>query len=381
MTRLCLLISPLLALLILTACSTGRNEPTPPNKPDQGMPTITERPFGSVPEKGDATLYTLSNDAGNSVTITNYGGIITSIDYDGAEMVIGFDELDRYLEPYPYYGALIGRYGNRIANAQFTLDGETYNLVANEKSHQLHGGTDGFDKQLWRADTATTDDAATLTLTHTSPDGYMGFPGELTVECRYTWTNDNELRIDYEATSDKNTIINLTNHSYFNISDADTMTAITLELDADRYTPVNDELIPFGVHETVTGTPFDFTTAKPIGQDIRADHPQIQLANGYDHNWVLNGYDGSLREFATLTDPGSGRKLVCSTTEPGLQIFTTNFTPGQFSVRGGEPVKTYAAICLETQHFPDSPNQGNFQTPRLDAGQTYRTTTVYHFQK
>ncbi len=372
-----ILLLPILCLL----ASCGKPEPTTSDTdPPTPMPTITETTFGEIPGKGTAQLYTLTNAAGNTVKITNYGGIVTSIIHEGVEMTIGFDELERYLEPYPYYGALIGRYGNRIANARFALDGETFDLVPNEKGHQLHGGTDGFDKQLWSASKEETNDAAALTLTHVSPDGDMGFPGELTVSCVYTWTNDNELRLDYEATTTKNTIVNLTNHTYFNISAADTVTAVLLELNADAYTPVDDQLIPFGQNEPVADTPFDFRRAKPIGRDIAADHPQIALASGYDHNWALNDYDGSLKQFAVLTDPASGRKLYCSTTEPGVQIFTTNFKPGQFRTRGGGPVPIHGGICLETQHFPDSPNQEAFATPRLNAGDTYKTTTVYRFE-
>ena len=373
---------PSLLLLLLFCTNCGDDSATaPPGDEPTSMPQLTSAAFGTVPGQGPATLYTLTNDAGNSVKITDYGGIVTSINYDGAEMTVAFDDLAPYLDSFPYYGALIGRYGNRIADARFTLDGTTYDLVPNEKGNQLHGGTKGFDKYIWRADTNTTADAAVLTLRHTSPDGDMGFPGKLDVKVTYTWTNDNELKLDYEATTDEPTIVNLTNHTYFNISDADTMTAVVLQLDADAYTPVDEELIPFGKNEPVAGTPFDFRAGKPIGQDIRSDHSQVKQVNGYDHNWVLNNYDGSLRQFATLTDPVSGRRLTCSTTEPGLQIFTTNFTPGQFPARGGEPVKTYEAICLETQHFPDSPNQEGFATPRLDVGETYRTTTVYHFSK
>lgn len=345
------------------------------------MPQIIGEKFGHVNGEGATTLYTLTNESGNQVKITDYGGIVTSILFDGSEMTVAFDDFNRYLDSFPYYGALIGRYGNRIADARFSLDGTTYDLVPNEKGNQLHGGTKGFDKYIWRAETDTTPEAAILTLYHTSPDGDMGFPGSLEVKVTYTWTNDNELRIDYEATTDKATIVNLTNHTYFNISDADTVTDVVLQLDADAYTPVDEELIPLGKNEPVEGTPFDFRAGKPIGQDIRSEHPQVKQVNGYDHNWELNNYDGSLRQIATLTDPVSGRRLTCSTTEPGLQIFTTNFTPGQFPARGGKPVNTYEAICLETQHFPDSPNQEAFQTPRLDVGETYRTTTVYQFSK
>lgn len=343
-------------------------------------PAITQAPFGQTPE-GEATLFTLTNGQGNSLRLTNYGGIITSITVDGEEMVVGFDELAPYLTPNPYYGALIGRYGNRIANAAFSLGGATFELPANNNGHQLHGGPKGFDKYVWEASPETTAEAAVVTLAHLSPDGDQGFPGELSVQCRYAWTNDNELKLSYSATTTKDTIVNLTNHTYFNISSADTMTAQLLELKADFFTPVDSLLIPLGNNLPVAGTPFDFRSAKPIGQDIRANHPQISLANGYDHNWALNDYDGNLREFAVLTDPASGRKLRCFTTEPGVQIFTANFPAGQFKDRGGKDLSTYGAICLETQHFPDSPNQAAFTTPLLRAGETYKTETVYVFEQ
>lgn len=333
-----------------------------------------------VPGKGTATLYTLTNSQGNTVKISNYGGTITSISIGGKEMVIGFDDLDGYVQSQPYYGALIGRYGNRIANARFSLGGKAFDLVANEKGNQLHGGPEGFDKELWEAAILTDDTEVTLILTHTSPDGHMGFPGEVTATCSYAWTNDDELRLEYEARSTKDTIINLTNHSYFNIGGEATIEGLILELKADRYTPIDKNSIPTGELAPVTGTPFDFTTPKPIGKDIAADHPQIQRANGYDHNWVVNGYNGKLKEIALVSDPISGRKLRCFTTEPGVQVFTANFQPGDFTARGGKPLPKHGAICLETQHFPDSPNQENFATPRLNAGDTYRTTTVYRFE-
>ncbi len=343
------------------------------------MPTITSTAWGESPA-GKATLFQLTNDQGNTLSLTNHGGIITSIVINGQEMVIGFDDLESYLGENPYYGALVGRYGNRIGGSQFSLDGKTFMLAPNNNGNQLHGGPRGFNDYVWVADTATTAEAAMVTLSHISPDGDQGFPGELRVSCRYEWTNDNELRLHYEARTDKPTIVNLTNHTYFNIGDGENILQQTLQLKADRFTPVNDVLIPFGENLSVKGTPFDFTSAKVIGKDIRADHPQIALANGYDHNWELNDYDGSLREFALVTDPASGRKLRCFTTEPGVQIFTANFAAGQFKGRGGMDLPTYGAICLETQHFPDSPNQPSFKTPRLDPGEVYSTTTVYRFE-
>ena len=378
--------SLVLFILWLTACGSSDAPDTTADGPESStpqtdsMPSVTEARWGDSPA-GPVTRYSLTNDHGNSIHVLNYGGIIQSILIDGQEMVLGYDTISGYAGENPYYGALIGRYGNRIGGASFTLDGQTYPLDANENGNQLHGGTEGFNRKLWKVGRLTTDSSAVVRLTYTSPDGEMGFPGTLDVTCTYEWTNDDALRIHYAATTDKNTIVNLTNHTYFSIGGgASSILDQVLYLDADRYTPVADDLIPLGENEDVSGTPFDFRQPKPIGQDIDADHPQIALANGYDHNWVINGYDGSLREFALLTDPDSGRKLRCYTTEPGVQIFTTNFTPGQFTNRGGAPVQPHTGICLETQHFPDSPNQDNFPTPLLKVGQTYNTTTVYRFE-
>ena len=344
------------------------------------MPTVTHAPWGNTPD-GPVERYTLTNDWGNRVHVLNYGATVQSIRINGEEMVLGYTSIEGYLGKYPYYGALVGRYGNRIAGAHFTLDGSSYPLDANENGNQLHGGSVGFNRKLWAVTSSTTDDAAELTLAYTSPDGEMGFPGTLAVTCTYRWTNDNALHIHYTATTDRDTIVNLTNHSYFSIGGGGrSVLSQILYLDANRYTPVDQEQLPTGQNEEVTGTPFDFRTPKAVGQDIAADHPQIQLARGYDHNFVVNGYDGSLREFALLTDPASGRKLRCWTTEPGVQVFTTNFRPGEFTVGDGAPIAPHTGICLETQHFPDSPNQPNFATPVLKMGDTYNTTTVYRFE-
>ena len=377
----------LLTLLLIACGSPDRpdaaaatTDPDQAHSQTDSMPTVTEARWGDSPA-GPVTRYSLTNDRGNSIHVLNYGGIIQSIQIDGEEMVLGYDTISGYTGENPYYGALIGRYGNRIGGASFTLDGQTYQLDANENGNQLHGGTEGFNRKLWKVSRMTTDSSARVRLTYTSPDGEMGFPGTLDVTCTYEWTNDNALRIHYEATTDKNTIVNLTNHTYFSIGGgASSILNQTLRLDADFYTPVSEALIPLGENEAVAGTPFDFRQPKPIGQDIKSDHPQVALANGYDHNWALNNPDDSLREFALLTDPDSGRKLRCFTTEPGVQIFTTNFKPGRFTHRGGAPVEAYTGICLETQHFPDSPNQDNFPTPLLKVGETYNTTTVYRFE-
>lgn len=343
------------------------------------MPTISIQEWGITPD-GPVQLFCLTNDQGNTLSVSNYGGIITSIKIGGKEMVIGYDDLADYRAEQPYFGALIGRYGNRIAKGKFSLGGATYSLAINNGPNSLHGGLKGFDKQRWRAESETTAAAARLTLHHLSPDGDEGFPGRLEVSCCYEWTNDNELRLQYTATTDKTTVVNLTNHTYFNIGESPTVEEQFLQLQASQYTPVDETQIPLGHLASVAATPFDFRVAKPIGKDIRAEHPQMTLANGYDHNWAIDNYDGSLREFAVVTDPASGRRLRCFTTEPGVQIFTANFQPGQFSGRGHTPFPTYGAICLETQHFPDAPNQEAFSTPLLHPGGTYASTTVYRFE-
>jgi aldose 1-epimerase len=343
------------------------------------IPNIITKSWGQSPSSF-TQHFTLTNASGNTVSLTDYGATITSIIVDGKEMVLGFDELDGYLAEQPYYGATIGRYGNRIASGKFSLDGKTYRIPVNNGPNSLHGGTIGFDKRTWRSSESTTDSEAVITFSLESEDGDQGFPGNLSVTVTFTWTNDDELKIEYRATTDKTTVVNLTNHAYFNIGDADTVESQVLELKADSYLPVDETSIPLGRLAPVAGTPFDFTTAKTVGQDLRANHPQIKIANGYDHTWVINGQAGELREFALLSDPRSGRKLRAFTTEPGVQVFTANFAEGQFWGRDGAPVPTFGAICLETQHFPDSPNQPAFPSTELRPGQVYKSTTVYRFE-
>ncbi|NJB85944.1 aldose 1-epimerase [Lewinella marina] len=340
---------------------------------------VTHESWGQCPA-GPVTRYLLTNAAGNTVAVLNYGGIVQSIVVDGAEMVLGCDDLQGYLDPNPSYGAIVGRYANRIADARFTLDGRTYELVANENGNQLHGGPEGFNRQLWEAEPLATDTTASVKLRRRSPDGEMGYPGNLDVTVTYTWTDDNVLRIDYAATTDRDTVLNLTNHTYFNIGQTDTVLDQQLQLHADRFTPVDGRQIPTGELPAVEGTPFDFRAGKPVGRDIRADHPQLRAANGFDHNFVISGYDGSLRECAVVTDPATGRRLRCLTTEPGVQLFTTNFPTGKYQMRGGAPTPTYGGLCLETQHFPDAPNQENFVTPLLKVGNTFNSTTEYRFE-
>ncbi len=338
---------------------------------------ITKTSWGKVDGK-EVNLYTLVNKKGDSVTITNYGGTVTSFDVpdkngNRSSVIIGFDSLQSYLQKPPYFGALIGRYGNRIGNAKFTLDNKTYKLNANDGKNTLHGGLKGFDKEVWDA-SIPADTIPSLLLTYESNDGEEGFPGNLTVQVTYTLTDDDGLRIEYNAETDKPTPVNLTNHSYFNLS-GDVNNSIldeTLWINADKYTPVDSSLIPTGEIKAVKGTPFDFTTPKKIGRDIDS------VKGGYDHNFVLNRKDSSsLQKVVELSDSISGRTMEVYTTQPGLQFYTGNFLDGTFRNHGGNPITKHSALCLETQHFPDSPNQPNFPSTILKPGEKYHEVTVY----
>jgi aldose 1-epimerase len=329
--------------------------------------------------------YTLTNANGLEMRVTNYGGTITSLkvpDRSGHvdDIVLGFDTIDGYLKDPPYFGALIGRYGNRIAKGQFTLDGQTYQLATNNGPNHLHGGVKGFDKVLWNAMPADGADGVSVTLTRTSPDGEEGYPGNLQVSVRYMLTDKNELAIDYRATTDKPTPVNLTQHSYFNLAaDGGDILGHELMLNANRYTPVDDTLIPTGELAAVEGTPFDFRKATAIGARINTDNLQLKNGKGYDHNWVLNRTGTGLERAATVFEPKSGRTLEVATTEPGVQLYSGNFLDGTITGKGGRVYKLRSGLCLETQHFPDSPNHPNFPSTILKPGQTYASRTVFTF--
>jgi aldose 1-epimerase len=348
---------------------------------------VKQDSFGALPDGRHAMLYTLANPHGMEVTISSYGAIVVSVkvpDRNGkiADVVLGFDSLDGYLNPQePYFGAIVGRYGNRIANGRFTLNGAQYTLARNNGENSLHGGIKGFDKQMWLANAVNSDDGPGVELTYLSKDGEEGFPGNLTAKVTYTLTANNELKIDYEATTDKDTVLNLTNHSYFNLAgqgNGDILDHI-LTIEADRFTPVNAALIPTGELREVAGTPFDFRKATAIGARINDADPQLQAGNGYDHNFVLNRSGGDLAPAARVTDPKSGRTLVVSTTQPGVQFYTANFLDGTIHGKGGAVYGRRSAFCLETQHFPDSPNQPNFPSVVLKPGEKYHSTTVFKF--
>jgi aldose 1-epimerase len=347
--------------------------------------SITSRPFGNL--DGQAVdLYHLENSNGVIVEITNYGGIVVSIhvpDRSGIldDIALGFNNLDDYRTSSPYFGALVGRYGNRIAGGRFSLNGTEYILAQNDDRNSLHGGVTGLDKVLWSAVERDTDDGSSLVLTHLSPDGDEGFPGNLSISTVYTLTESNELRIDYDVSTDADTVQNLTHHSYFNLAGEGNGTILdhTIMINADRITPVDDTLIPTGELMDVSDTPFDLRHSRAIGDGVDSDHPQMILGGGYDHNFVLNEDVGEFTFAAEVIDPTSGRVLRCYTTEPGVQFYVGNFLDGTLTGKRGSTYPKRSGFCLEPQHFPDSPNQPNFPTTVLRAGERYQSTIIYQF--
>lgn len=358
--------------LLFNACN---NNPAAGVAEDNG---IQKEFFGRMPDGDSTFLYTLTSDAGITVKITNYGGIVTEIITPDAEgnqgnIALGFDNLEQYLAGHPNFGALIGRFGNRIAKGTFELNGETYHLAINNGNNTLHGGIIGFDDVVWEPKIVETSNGEGLQLKYFSEDMEEGYPGNLDVTVLYELVGK-DLEISYWATTDKATPVNLTNHSYFNLSGEGTILDHVLELKATHYTPVDDELIPTGEIAPVEGTPFDFTEPKPIGKDIEATN------GGYDHNFVIDRENSdSLILIAKLEDPKSGRILEVFTMEPGVQFYTGNFLDGSLSSNGFTYVKN-AGLCLETQHYPDSPNQPDFPSTILEPGEKYYTKTVYRFE-
>lgn len=348
-------------------------------------PSISQASFGSTADGTSVQLYTLTN-GDTEVDITNYGGVITSWrvpDANGqmGDVVLGYDSMPGYNTAPSYFGAIVGRYGNRIANGEFTLEGETYELAKNNGPNHLHGGERGFDKVVWQADTANSAEGPQLILQYTSPDGEEGYPGTLETTVTYTLQSDNTLRIDYEATTDKPTVVNLTNHSYFNLTGDPSQSILDHELmiEAEQFVPVTEDLIPTGELQDVEGTPFDFTEAAVIGSRIDEDNAQLANGLGYDHCWVLDGAAGELTLAATVLEPRSGRFLEVFTTEPGVQFYSGNFLNGSVTGKEGITYQKRSALCLETEHFPDSPNQPDFPSVELRPGDTYQTTTAYRF--
>lgn len=346
-------------------------------------PGVGREAFGTLPDGRPVELYTLSSGR-IRVRAMTYGATIVSLEtpdrHDAlGDIVLGYPSLEGYLAASPYFGAIVGRYGNRIAKGRFTLDGVTYQLATNDGENHLHGGVTGFDKVLWSADSASTDSTASVTFRYVSPAGEEGYPGTLTVAVTYTLTRDDALRVDYLATTDAPTVLNLTQHAYWNLAGGGDILGHELSLVADRYTPVDSGLIPTGELAPVDATPFDFRSGTPIGARIGADDEQLRRGRGYDHNWVINRPGPGLLGAAYVVEPRSGRTLAVSTTEPGIQFYSGNFLDGTITGKGGTVYAHRSGFCLETQHYPDSPNHQDFPSVILRPGETYRTTTVFSF--
>ncbi|TRZ45903.1 aldose epimerase family protein [Robertkochia solimangrovi] len=371
------------------SCKTGTSE-----KKEEKEVTIAESAagvrksdYGQLPDGTEISRFTLTNNKGMEVDVISYGGIITKMtapDKDGNfnDVVLGLPNLEAYLNNGPFFGALIGRYGNRIADGKFELDGETYQLSVNDGKNTLHGGTEGFNKRVWDISVVEDSDNPAIKLTYVSNDMEEGFPGALTSVVIYELTEENALEITYQATTDKKTVVNLTQHTYFNLSGDPSKTILDEEvmINADHYLPVDETLIPTGEIASVAGTPFDFTTAKPIGKDIQVEDEQLKRGAGFDHCWVLNEQNTGMRVAATAYDKETGRLLEVITDEPGIQFYTGNFLDGTLSLKSGEGKHEYrTGFCLETQHYPDSPNQSDFPSTILEPGATYTTKTTFKF--
>lgn len=366
----------LVAAMICVACSPGR----------KGKRDLTMKDFGQTEAGQSVKLYTLKNASGAEAAITTYGARVVNLrvpDKSGnlADIVLGFEELPGYLRENPYFGAVVGRYGNRIAKGTFTLNGAPFKLAINNGQNALHGGLRGFDKVVWTVNEASAEEGRGIQLSYLSKDGEEGYPGNLQVTVRYTLTDANELKIDYTATTDKDTVLNLTNHSYFNLAgqgEGDIL-GHEVKINADRFTPVDAGLIPTGELRAVEGTPFDFRNATTIGARINDGDEQIKLGGGYDHNFVLNGAAGQMKTAAEVYEPKTGRLMQVLTTEPGMQFYTGNFLDGSVRGKGEKVYRKRYGFCMETQHYPDSPNHPEFPSTVLKPGQKYTTATVYKF--
>jgi aldose 1-epimerase len=371
----------ILLFLIIFGCRKENNKQDISGK----MENVHTSDYGVTPKGDSIKKYTLTNKNGMKVEVINFGGIITSLtapDRNGKyeDIVLGFTKPEGYFDGNPYYfGALIGRYGNRIANAKFTLEGKAYEIDKNDGPNSLHGGKEGFHTRFWNIEEVKDAKFPTLKLSYTSADGEEGYPGKLTTTVFYTLTDENALEISYEAETDKPTVVNLTQHSYFNLSGnfTKTITDHELQINADQFLPVNETLIPTGEQKAVKGTPFDFTVSKPIGKDINAEDDQLKKGKGYDHNWILNGK--GLRSIAKVYHQGTGRLMEVFTDEPGVQFYSGNFLNGKFDTKTGGKNEFRTGFCLETQHFPDSPNQPSFPSTELKPGQKYQSKTIYKF--
>ena len=359
------------AFLLFQGCGTNKSE-----KNQENM-NMTDK----------LKVFTLTNKHGAEVKITNFGGKVMSLqvpDKNGnlGDVVLGYEKPEDYIDGEPYFGALIGRYGNRIDKGRFTLEGETYQLPQNNGPNHLHGGPEGFHNVIWEAKLKDDKSPQSLHLTYVSKDGEMGYPGKLTAKVVYTWSDDYELKLDYQATTDKKTIVNMTHHSFFNLKDAGKSKILDHELTihGDHFTPIDSGLIPTGEIREVKGTPMDFTDGKKIGADINADYQQLEYGNGYDHNWVLSKPQQDMMTLAAeVYEPTTGRKMEVHTTEPGLQFYAGNFLDGSEVGKNGVAYEYRTAFCLEAQHFPDSPNHENFPSTVLKPGETYKKQTIYKF--
>ncbi len=344
---------------------------------------ISQQPFGTTKGRAPVDLFTLTGEQGVEVKLTNYGGVIVAIqtpDRRGqpGHIALGFDTLEDYFTKSPFFGCIVGRYGNRLAYAKFHLKGKEYVVAQNSGQHHLHGGVTGFDKVVWHAAPFSNSQAVGVKLGYTSKDGEEGYPGNLAVTVTYTLTAANDLRLDYAATTDQTTVLNLTNHSYFNLADRGDILDHVMMINADHFTPVNSAVIPTGELRSVAGTPLDFRQPAVIGARIDQDDPQLKFGGGYDHNFVINNPESGLRLAARVSEPTTGRWLEVHTTQPGVQFYSGNMMT-TFTGRGGQTYTRRSGLCLETQHFPDSPNQPNFPSTVLEPGEQYAQTTVFKF--
>lgn len=383
---------PILLILVffsvLFQCKEAIKEDTSKKSEDmtEDKIAITQSEFGKTKDGLVVNQYTLKNRNGVEMNVITYGGRITSLKVPNKSgefenVILGFDNLEAYEADNPFFGALIGRYGNRIANGKFNLNGEEYALATNDGSNHLHGGVDGYDRVVWEAEPIEGSEDSTLKLTYLSKDGEEGYPGNLNVTVVYTLTNDNAVEVTYEATTDKSTVVNLTQHAYFNLTGDFSKDILNHDvvIDADTYLPVDETLIPTGEIRKVEGTPFDFTSPKKIGKEINADNEQLKRGKGYDHCWVLNGKKGNMRFVASAFDEDSGRFMEILSTEPAIQFYTGNFLDGTLPMPNKGTYNHRTGFCLETQHYPDSPNQEKFPSTVLNPGETYKTKTTFKF--
>lgn len=381
----CVLFTLIMGLNI--QCKNNKKEKSTEKPGTMEKLTISKSEFGKTKDGSTVEQYTLKNANGVEVNVITYGGRITSLKVPNKKgklenVVLGHDTMDGYLrDDNPFFGALIGRFGNRIAKGKFTLNGKEYTLATNDSSNHLHGGVNGFDRVIWTAEPMEGTENSSLKLTYLSKDGEEGYPGNLNVTVVYTLTKENAVEVSYKATTDKATVVNLTQHAYFNLTGDFSKTILDhdIAIDADAYLPVDETLIPTGEIRKVEGTPFDFTSVKQTGKEINADNEQLKRGQGYDHCWVLNGDKGTMRFAASAYDETSGRLMEIYSEEPAIQFYTGNFLDGTLPMINGGTYAHRTGFCLETQHYPDAPNQKSFPSTVLEPGETYATKTIFKF--